>query len=93
VEQALLGGVVQGEADAVPVRRRRVRRNWISRPPQRSASALSRISRLADSKRISSFWPAVRSLLPLPVALIVSSAARQLSLPPLPMQPRDCDRA
>jgi hypothetical protein len=46
VEQALLWGVVQGETDAVPVRRRRVRRNWISRPPHRSASALSQISRL-----------------------------------------------
>jgi hypothetical protein len=37
----------------------------------------------------------VRSLLPLPVALKASPAARQLSLslPLLPMQPRDCDRA
>jgi hypothetical protein len=45
------------------------------------------------SKRRSSFWAAVRSLLPLPVALEASPAARQLSLPPLPMLPRDCDRA
>jgi hypothetical protein len=32
---------------------------------------------------LSSFWAAVRSLLPLPVALKASPAARQLSLPPL----------
>jgi len=45
----------------------------------------------AGSERISSFWAAVGSLLPLPVALKASSAARQLSLPPPPMRPRDCD--
>ena len=47
----------------------------------------------AGIKRLSTFWAAVRSLLPLPVASKASPAARQLSLPPLPMQPRDCDRA
>ena len=47
----------------------------------------------AGIERISSFWTAVRSLLPLPVALKASPAARQLSLPPLPIQPRDRDRA
>src|SRR5712664_837444 len=42
------------------------------------------IRRVCRYKRVSSFWAVVRSLLPLPVALRASPAARQLSLSPLP---------
>ena len=48
---------------------------------------------LSNYRNLSRNFTRVRSLLPLPAALKASPAACQLSLPPLPMQPRDCYRA